>query len=280
MVFELKNFSLYLILCAFTVLMMLSSCASDNQSVSTETEFLPGNTADTSTSKEEIEATREYRFSLKYEAMKPYLDETHSPDALLTTSYPLTELMDYFFYAEPQKDAFDYLDIPISSELRFEDGSAYNSEYAKLEEINARFPLECTRLSEGEGIRREFYTVYQITEGGRFYLFWIMTDTQSMVAYSGIYIPKMLPYEAFDSIIPGKSTFGDVVSLDPSTELDFFSGGGLRSATRLQDGTYLTLYYDIEQQVETIKDYIILERSRSVEPCGWLLCMIREEDLP
>lgn len=270
---------LYFILFTLLFFMMLVSCTNNSKNKSVEVESMP---QDNIAGSEEFKSERKSRYSLGLEAMEPYLDRTHSVDELLTTSYPLSELMDYFFCGEPPEKVWDYPSLSISSELRFEDGLAIdNSQYARVEEINIRFPLECTRIiAEGEEYG-EFYTVYKVAEGGRFYLFWTMFDEKvGMVACSGIYIPRLLKYKIFDSIVPGKSTFGDVVSIDPSTELVCFPGSGLHSGTRLQDGTYLVLRYDRQQSVETIEDYIVIEKSHSINPGGWFIGIILEEDLP
>lgn len=199
------------------------------------------------------------------------VDNTTSLEKALHAQYPLAELDAYFGVRESQR-AFD----PMLPDGMLPDGDpvldyewldAYNLcnwELYSIEEVNKVFPIEVLRKtvpadadSYYEGVC-SYYTVYRVTDGGYYYVFWHEAWEGSI--YDGIsvdhavYLNNLPSAEDLKSINEN-STLADVYGISRAT---VFEGGSafFSSHTLMDNGEVYHVYYDwptVEEDVALFK---------------------------
>lgn len=174
-------------------------------------------------------------------------DDTKTLEEALTKEYDLDALRAFFESSKENER------IGLDSE-----GSLLS-----FGEVNEQFPIEV--------IRSGGYSVYQVSQGGYFYVFWVKpfdgdpdsTDLEPSVYFSA-YLPSGLDPSAFDSLTPGVSTAEDVKSIDPSFELNFLQSRGTFSYSFLSEESVLEIEYTITGEGTGYKDLVV--KSMTVEP--------------
>lgn len=127
-------------------------------------------------------------------------------------------------------------------------------------EVNLRYPVEI--------IRSGGYSVYKVSQGGYFYVFWVkslatLTDrlNSEPSVYFSAYLPFDLPQSSFDSLTPGSSTAEDVQRIDPSFELSFLNSNGIFSYSYINDKTILQIEYTCREKIDGYDDLIVKEKT-------------------
>ncbi|MBR4768006.1 MAG: hypothetical protein IK088_03415 [Lachnospiraceae bacterium] len=186
----------------------------------------------------------------------------------LVVSYPLQDLMN-FYWQDPEKfwaelnnpSAIDYAQI----------------NQITIAEAEKRFPIAVIRTSG--------YTVYKVTEGGCFYVFFVDKDYQSVssnsdpsrvVASTCYYIPKQNLFSRYFMIKIG-DTISKVKQIDPFITVEHTSATR-RSFVYLNSQKVLILYLQYNETLED--DYEIIEK-RIINRKDSLtrLALILDEDL-
>ncbi len=197
-------------------------------------------------------------------ASLPPIDDDKELDEIRQT-YALEELTNYYGDAGDQESA-KYV---------------YNGfKYISITEANEAFPMEILRSGQ--------YTVYRVTEGGFFFVFFTrqymieeMTDEDWMddpwgnwdehpdyaVAYS-VYLFSLPEAEDFSVIEPGKSTGRDVLDLNTCTAFGLYLSSCAFSHTLLADGNLLQIIYSYTDNHNTDDLYqkIIVEIIQVIRP--------------
>ena len=177
-------------------------------------------------------------------------DDSSDLEDCLTKEYDLNELKDFF------------------------DGRNFNESYLgtnkkklRFSEVDSKFPVEVVRTSG--------YTVYKVSQGGYFYVFWekrvpleaaldvkqedfelIQTTIEPLVYFSS-YIPSVKTSTSFDSIQIGVSTARDVEKIDPAFELNFHRSSGRFSYSHLNENMLLEIEYEVEGRLESYEDLVV-----------------------
>lgn len=198
-----------------------------------------------------------------------------------------TPLVDLLKRSYERKDLTDFFgEIPPNECLMYE--TVANQEKLHIKAVNERFPIECIRHNGGIG----YYSIYKVTNGGYFYVFWSLTvpsqdgldsdgRPDDATVYFATYIatpPKALD---FSSILEGTSTAEDVAQVDPAFELSFTFSSTVRSYSLLDDGSILEITYKPVEPIRSRKD-LVVERKTIVSDAqsGSCLAAIYPEDLP
>ena len=168
-------------------------------------------------------------------------DDSEPLEKCLTKEYELNELKEFF---EGKNANENTVFCSVASELTFS-------------EVNQRYPVEIFRTSG--------YTVYKVSQGGYYYVFWIDTfatdkklNSEPRVYFSA-YLPSSISHSLFDSLTPGVSTAEDVKKLDPSFELSFLLSSGIFSYSYLNDETILQVKYAHQEKIDEYSDLIVRE---------------------
>ena len=126
-------------------------------------------------------------------------------------------------------------------------------------EVNYRYPVEILRTGG--------YSVYRVSQGGYFYVFWIKPFTISTSqsnsepsVYFSAYLSSDTSPDLFDSLKPGISTAADVQRIDPSFELSFLNSNGIFSYSYLNDETILQIEYAYQENIDGYDDLIVKEK--------------------
>jgi hypothetical protein len=217
----MKNKYIMFLVIAATALMLLASCETkENNEMTVPGEYVQGFIADDS----------------------KLLDE------LLTKTYELQELVDYF--GEIPNNESSVYGLPV--------------DYSKLNinSVNERFPIECLRQSG--------YTVYKVNGGGYFYVFWVRTskpfpaeeprETGASVYFSA-YLSSLRNISDFDSIVEGQSTAYDVAQIDAAFELSFLMSSGICSYSLLENGLVMEIMYDFDGEIKSRSDLIVKSKN-------------------
>ena len=125
--------------------------------------------------------------------------------------------------------------------------------------MNYRYPVEILRTGG--------YSVYRVSQGGYFYVFWIKPFTigtrqsnSEPSVYFSAYLSSDTSPDLFDSLTPGISTAADVQRIDPSFELSFLNSNGIFSYSYLNDETILQIEYAYQENIDGYDDLIVKEK--------------------
>ena len=203
-------------------------------------------------------------------------DNTTSLSDILSNTYALQDFYDYFGTISTHERimyASNRDDVPIS-----------------ITDVDKTFPIECIR----QGGEISYYSVYKVSEGGYFYIFWnssanlandfdLLQQAKSATVYFTAYLPSLKEFSNFVSIKEGISTAEDVAVIDPALELSFSSSSGIRSFSLMSDGTVLEVQYKRGTVVGSRKDLVVESMNLiSKEPArsASYLASIAPDDLP
>lgn len=183
-----------------------------------------------------------------------------SLDSLTPNAYSITDLNNFFgVYSTLEKQTLD-----IRSPLK---------NYT-LEETNRSFPVLALRANNSS-----CYAVYRVQEGGLFYVFFTAEDKALSVSDT-FYMAKTLTPRDFARIIPNKSSYEDVCSIDPASELLPNLPDEMVSYSLLKDRAILKVEYRYEK-LERRTDLMVEKMSvlLSTEETGSKLQDILPKDL-
>lgn len=174
---------------------------------------------------------------------KYVMDDSKSLEGNLTNEYDINELRSFF------KD----------SQANERIGFGLDALTLTFSEVNSRYPVEILRTGG--------YSVYRVSQGGYYYVFWIKpltagTDEPNSEpsVYFSAYLSSAISPALFDSLIPGISTAEDVESIDPSFELSFLMSNGIFSYSYLDDETILQIEYEYQGSINGYDDLIVKEK--------------------
>lgn len=125
-------------------------------------------------------------------------------------------------------------------------------------EVNDKFLVEILRTGG--------YSVYKVSQGGYFYVFWVESFAEetepsngTLSAYFSAYLSSDRSLNLFDSLTPGISTANDVQKIDPSFELSFLRSSGIFSYSYINDETILEIEYTFQGDISGYDDLIVKE---------------------
>ena len=145
---------------------------------------------------------------------------------------------------------------------------ACSAERLYLEDVHAKFPIECLK---------EDYAIYEVEEGGYYYVFWNdygygrfgdgLDLSQAQVEQCW-YIPRICVESDFDSVVMGVTTVNDIKAIDPtvilSYGLDSFGGALSRGHEEychvvLTDDEYFFIGFDYVENQLVVTEMEIVE---------------------
>ena len=185
---------------------------------------------------------------------------------ILTKEYSLRELKSFFGEVPPNElNAF---------------GKNNNEANLSINNVNKKFPIEC--------LRQNGYSVYKVSDGGYFYVFWVKTlnpfsdvKTDDATVYFTAYISSMKKAGDFDSLQEKLSTAEDVAKIDPAFELTFLLSSKTPSYSLLEDGTIMEICYSMKDSLASRSDLIVESKKViSKEKCPAKLASVLSTDLP
>ena len=171
------------------------------------------------------------------------MDDIKTLESNLTKEYDLNELIS-FFKGSNANESIGF-------------GSTVSA--LRFSEVNYRYPVEILRTGG--------YSVYRVSQGGYFYVFWIkpfatgtsQSNSEPSVYFSA-YLTSDISPDLFDSLTPGISTAEDVQRIDPSFELSFLISNGIFSYSYINDETILQIEYAYQENIDGYDDLIVKEK--------------------
>ena len=168
------------------------------------------------------------------------MDDIKTLESNLTKEYDLNELRS-FFKGSNANESIGF-------------GSTVSA--LRFSEVNYRYPVEILRTGG--------YSVYRVSQGGYFYVFWIkpfatgtsQSNSEPSVYFSA-YLTSDISPDLFDSLTPGISTAEDVQRIDPSFELSFLNSNGIFSYSYINDETILQIEYAYQENIDGYDDLIV-----------------------
>ena len=191
-------------------------------------------------------------------------NDSISLESAITKKYEINELKSFFDGKNANENACFNTTEP---ELLFSD-------------VDQQYPIEV--------IRSRGYSVYQVTQGGYFYVFWVKPLVSEMnqegaepVVYFSAYLSSPINISNFDSIVIGISTAEDVKKIDPYCEISFLNSNGIFSYSFLNNESILEIEYATKDRVDGYDDLIvkgmtIISRKNATSRYSTIL----SEDLP
>ena len=187
---------------------------------------------------EEMDIEEEFVPGFFYNDSKPLTD-------ILTRAYDLEELTDFF------------------GQIPYQENSTYGNSNDEVDltikGVNEKFPIEA--------LRRKWYSVYKVNEGGYFYVFWVKTFDpfpsmesdyiDDAMVYFTAYVLTLKSEKDFDSIKEGISTAEDVARIDPAFELSFFLSSGIPSYSLLDNGSIVEIWYECNFPIKSRSDLLV-----------------------
>ena len=188
-----------LLVLVFSVGLLLSSCG-NNYVAPDHTDTQPSSTAGTQFTENtapsnNIEAPDPTEAALSNTGKIFYkdfvFDDLKSLDHI--KAYDLNELASFF----EGRMMNEFTDVPVLT----------------FTEVNAQFPIEIIRTGD--------YSVYKVTQGGYYYIFWVssLEDGNAPEVYFATYIDADRSPDLFESITPKVSTAADIKAIDPYCEI-------------------------------------------------------------
>lgn len=211
---------------------------------------------------EEIDMPNEFTLELT--------DDSKLLTDILTRTYKLQDLENFFG------------DISANESLTYEMTGKKSG--LSIREVNKKFPIEC--------FRKAGYSVYAVSGGGYFYVFYERTFNpfrnfkqtyDDANVYFTAYIAALKSASDFDDIQVGISTAEDVFQIDPAAELSFIMSSRIYSYSLLEDGTVMEIEYSGADSIKCREDlqvkskHILYRENASSSLC---LMSILPSDLP
>ena len=129
------------------------------------------------------------------------------------------------------------------------------SQFLSFSDVNKCYPIEAVRTNG--------YSVYKVSQGGYFYVFWVESlaavhqSNSEPYVYFSAYLASDISADRFDSLTIGTSTAEDVKKIDPSFELSFLSSSGIFSYSYINDETILQIEYAYQENIDGYDDLIV-----------------------
>lgn len=231
----------------------------------------------------------------------PLYTEFYYSNFFLNNDVPLEMCTQVSYEIQTMRDYFG--EISLSELVTRHLGKPFMGSTIYIDEANKHFPItnlrQATDPLDGSAYGNP-YSVYRITEGGYFYVFWDIFSDDSLdsnetwrhgvpIAAQTMYLKETPSNLDFSHIEPGKSTAEDVAKVDPNIAITF--GGMIFSHSYIDYYCLVRVNYEVdlvnkiddgiterkELKVASIKTLTGL--TNSGEPVGSIL-RIREEDLP
>lgn len=150
--------------------------------------------------------------------------------------YSITDLEDYFKYDFTQeKKVFSKEIFPMVDRYL-------------INLVDRKFKIQCLRKT-----RYNYYTVYKVKEGGKYFVFWSQGDDGTVYVERTFYIKGLNANGDFRKIKEKRSSYKDVLNVDTNTDLDLRSSLGRFSYSVLADGRLLKISYVLEQKTIQIQ---------------------------
>lgn len=191
------------------------------------------------------------------------IEEVSTLEKILDREYDLLDLKDFFG------------NRCLNSQIEKTGTTLY------FDEVNDKYPVEV--------IRPQGYTVYKVTQGGYFYVFWAKSTANDEdgkkyhpVVYFAVYLSASKESKDFDSLKVGESTADDVRAIDEEAEFNFLLSRGTFSYSYLNEDEVMEIEYTISDKGLdsyndlVIKDITIISRTKG----STCFRSILEKDLP
>ena len=165
------------------------------------------------------------------------VDNNTDVDIACSNSYSLDSLENYFSKGT-RRIQFNSFFEDKNSEYFLEK----NNEEITLKKALKKFSSVCLR-ENGEN----YYTVYNIKEGGRYYVFWDndTSDTKDILrVIDSFYLNDLKSISDYECVKEGKSTYEDVYKMDKFTEINLITSSVAHSFNILNTGEVLHIVYD------------------------------------
>lgn len=201
------------------------------------------------------------------EFVKGFIADDSKPlSTIITKEYSLQELKSFFGEVPPNE-------INVFGKNDMETNLTINN-------VNKKFPIEC--------LRKNGYSVYKVSDGGYFYVFWVksFSPSQSLksedaVVYFTAHISSLKKPGDFDSLQERFSTAEDVAKIDPAFELTFLLSSKTPSYSLLDDGNVMEICYSWNGRLVSRSDLIVESKQViSKDKCPSKLASIISTDLP
>lgn len=177
------------------------------------------------------------------------------------TEYNLSELNNYFGeYSSQEKSVFNI--------------EEKQKEYS-MEIVNSTFPIQILRHNQNN-----YYSVYRVSDGGFFYVFWDRSDSGVFVSDT-FYLYELKDKSGFNDLQIGKSSYADVYEIDQASELMLLLSNGVYSYSLLENNSLLKIKYtfnDINGRNDLIIESIDVVSTKKWQ--GSFLQSILDKDLP
>lgn len=168
------------------------------------------------------------------------MDDVKVLEDHLTKEYDLNELQSFFHDSNANEGV----------------GLESTTTVLTFSKVNSKYPVEILRTGG--------YSVYRVSQGGYFYVFWVkpfVADTNSSssepAVYFSAYLSSDISPDLFNSLTPGISTAEDVKEIDPSFELSFLISNGIFSYSYINDETILQIEYMYQENIDGYEDLIV-----------------------
>ena len=187
-----------------------------------------------------------------------FSDDGESIDNILTTQYSIVNLIGFFGLGNR---------------------STYDNQIAEnmgIDSVNKQFPIEVIR-------RNGIYSIYKVSEGGLFYVFWSTPIDESIepsVLFT-TYLSKSEDLNRFCKLKVGIHTAQDVEMLDPAFDLSLLLSRGICSYSYVNQDCLFAIEYEVNDQLFDYQHMIISNISivdRDKAPSKYRL--ILSQDLP
>ena len=161
-------------------------------------------------------------------------------DDLNKTSYSIEELEKYFGkYSSMEQSVYN---------LQKEE-----YKHLTIENVKKDFPFSFIR--ENNNV---FYSLYEVKEGGMYYIFWGIDSDDKLFVINSIYIKQLKDLEDFKKIVAGKTTFEDIINVSSACEILLNLSSHIPSYCLLSDNTILQINYDYKELQTTNRlNYIV-----------------------
>lgn len=160
----------------------------------------------------------------------------------LTESQGVAPLESFFYY--PYEVSYPLADLQaFFDECDAKRFFSNSQDRLSWEDVNEAFPVIVLRQVP----RHVAYSIFPVTEGGYYYVFWSWYPTNCITdyfAYFTVYLTKdRLTEEDFSSVQIGESTAADIYEIDPMFEEFFLRNAGPVSYSLLDNGEIMRIEY-------------------------------------
>lgn len=171
---------------------------------------------------------------------KYIINDTDSLDCILNMEYSINDLQNYFKGTNMNENI----------------GFGIATRSLSIYDVDKKFPIEV--------IRSKGYSVYNVIQGGRFYVFWVNpleTDKgkKEPTVYFTAYFPYLANSSKFNCLKKNIDTATRVKEIDPSFELNFLNSTGIFSYSLLNDKDIMQVEYFENTNIHGYDDLVVKE---------------------